>query len=178
MISSMHHSRQEDNGLPEINAFYNNTKSGVDAVDEKCSKYCCSRRTQRWPMALFYRIVDMCSINAYIIHQSCANTNKLQRIDFLKLLAKQLYEPLLRERSQKTNLPRELKAGIFRILKISPEAQASDQETLPRNQRQYCFICDPKLKRKTGYLCVQCKKPICLQCSKKMCVQCIEESSI
>ncbi|KAJ8937892.1 hypothetical protein NQ314_011663 [Rhamnusium bicolor] len=103
MISSMHHCIQDDSGLPEINAYYNNTKSGVDAVDEKCSKYCCSRRTQRWPMALFYRFVDMCSINAYIIHQSCGNADRLDRIDLLKLLAKQLYEPLLRERSQKTN---------------------------------------------------------------------------
>lgn len=34
LISSMHHSKQDDHGLPEINAFYNSTKSGVDAVDE------------------------------------------------------------------------------------------------------------------------------------------------
>ncbi|KAJ8969167.1 hypothetical protein NQ314_001909 [Rhamnusium bicolor] len=127
MISSMHHCIQDDTGLPEINAYYNNTKSGVDAVDEKCSIYCCSRRTQRWPMALFYRFVNMFSINAYTIHQSCANADRLDRIDFLKLLAKQLYEPLLREKSQKTNLPRELKAGICRILKLAPKATADAQ---------------------------------------------------
>lgn len=175
LISSMHHSKQDDKGLPEINSFYNNTKSGVDAVDEKCSKYCCSRRTRRWPMALFYRIVDMSSINAYIIHQSCANTDRKDRIDFLKLLAKQLYEPLLRERSQNANLPRELRTGICRILNIALETPADVPDTLPRNERKYCSICDPKLKRKTAYLCVLCKKPICLQCSKKMCLKCIEK---
>nr|CAH7720725.1 unnamed protein product [Callosobruchus chinensis] len=88
-------------------------------------------------------------------------------IAFLKLLAKQLYEPLLRERSEKLHISRELKSGIFRT-------PAYNQEVLPRNQRKYCSICDPKLKRKTGYLCVLCKKPICLQCSKKICSQCIE----
>ncbi|KAK9688188.1 Transposase IS4 [Popillia japonica] len=171
----MHHSKQDDHGLPEINAFYNSTKSGVDAVDEKtskyscsrrtrrwpmaifyrivdmcskCSKYSCSRRTRRWPMAIFYRIVDMCSVNAYVIHQSCANAHKVDRLDFLKLLAKQLYEPLLREQSQKQNLPRELKASIFRILKMTHDAPNDAQDVLPRNQRKYCSVCDPKLKRK------------------------------
>lgn len=173
LISSMHHCRQDDGDLPEINAFYNNTKSGVDAVDEKTTKYSCSRRTQRWPMALFYRIVDMSSVNAYIINQSCANAKQTDRLNFLKLLAKQLYEPLLQERSQNAHLPREIKNGIFRILKMSPQTPADDHDILPRNQRKYCSLCDPNLKRKTGYLCVQCRKPICLQCSKKICDQCL-----
>lgn len=50
IISSMHHSIEVDpeNGLPEINSFYNLTKGGVDVMDEKCVKYSCSRRTRRW----------------------------------------------------------------------------------------------------------------------------------
>lgn len=176
LISSMHHSKHDDNGLPEIISFYNSTKSGVDAVDEKTSKYSCSRRTQRWPMALFYRIVDMSSVNAYINHQSCADTKRLERLEFLKVLAKQLYEPLLVERSQKTNLSRELRYGLIRILDTAPQAPAPAEveDVLPRNQRKYCSNCDPKLKRKTAHLCVNCKKSICLQCSKKICIRCIE----
>nr|CAH7730613.1 unnamed protein product [Callosobruchus chinensis] len=72
-------------------------------------------------------------------------------VAFLKLLAKQLYEPLLRERSENLHISRELKSGIFRVLNLtSSETPAYNQEVLPRNQRKYCSICDPKLKRKTG----------------------------
>nr|CAH7731619.1 unnamed protein product [Callosobruchus chinensis] len=71
-------------------------------------------------------------------------------VAFLKLLAKQLYEPLLRERSENLHISRELKSGIFRVLNLtSSETPAYNQGVLPRNQRKYCSICDPKLKRKT-----------------------------
>nr|CAH7720242.1 unnamed protein product [Callosobruchus chinensis] len=71
-------------------------------------------------------------------------------VAFLKLLAKQLYEPLLRERSENLHISRELKSGIFRVLNLtSSETPAYNQEVLPRNQRKYCSICDPKLKRET-----------------------------
>lgn len=38
---------------PEIISYYNSTKGGVDALDEKCSIYSTGRRTRRWPMAIF-----------------------------------------------------------------------------------------------------------------------------
>ncbi|KAJ8941499.1 hypothetical protein NQ314_010383 [Rhamnusium bicolor] len=86
MISSMHHCIQDDNGLPEINAYYNYTKSGVDAVDEKCSKYCCSRRRQRWPMALFYRFGYV--FNKCIYHPSVLCQRKSARQNrFFKIIS-------------------------------------------------------------------------------------------
>lgn len=176
IISSMHHAEEYDDivDLPEINAYYNNTKSGVDAVDEKCTKYSCSRRTRRWPMAIFYRIVDMSALNAYIIHQSCSPQTFYTRLQFLKILAKQLYEPLLKERANNPHLPRELRFSIQRVLKIDQEP-AENSDILPRGSRKYCHICPAKLKRKTAYLCASCRKPICLQCSKKVCNSCMNE---
>lgn len=51
-ISSMHHDAaiDQDTGdqpKPEITVFYNQTKSGVDVVDEKCVTYSTSRRCLR-----------------------------------------------------------------------------------------------------------------------------------
>ncbi|XP_072384404.1 uncharacterized protein [Diabrotica undecimpunctata] len=110
LISPLHHTKEDDilTGLPEINAFYNNTKSGVDSVDEKCTKYSCCRRSRCWQMAIFVRIIDMSALTAYIIHQACANRTIYTRLEFL-ILAQQLYEPLLREREINQRLPRELR---------------------------------------------------------------------
>lgn len=71
----MHHNKLEDeeSGKHAIVAHYNITKGGVDMIDEKCSKSICRRRTQRWPMAIFFRILDISCANSYIIHQSYKN---------------------------------------------------------------------------------------------------------
>lgn len=93
LVSSMHHGKvvDEDNKKPEIILYYNTTKGGVDEADKKCSIFSSSRRTRRWPMVVFYRIVDLSGINAYIynMHQS----KIIDRGDILKSLARSLVLP-------------------------------------------------------------------------------------
>jgi hypothetical protein len=43
----------------EIIEFYNGTKGGVDALDEKCTVYSTNRRTNRWPLAIFYTLINI-----------------------------------------------------------------------------------------------------------------------
>ncbi|KAJ0180023.1 hypothetical protein K1T71_004614 [Dendrolimus kikuchii] len=66
LASSMHHSEAVDGRTekPEIIAYYNSTNGGVDEIDKKCSIYTCSRRTRRWPMVIFYRMLDISTVNA------------------------------------------------------------------------------------------------------------------
>lgn len=69
VLSSMHYSLTIDpqTQKPEMITFYNSTKGGVDTLDQKCAIYSTSRRTQRWPMAVFYRMLDVSAANAYFI---------------------------------------------------------------------------------------------------------------
>lgn len=66
----MHHTKSTIGDKPEMIDYYNTTKGGVDSIDEKCSVYGSSRRTQRWPMAIFFRILDMSTVNAFIMYNS------------------------------------------------------------------------------------------------------------
>lgn len=88
LLSSMHHLKSTDpeTGKPEIISFYNSTKGRVDAMDEKCAKYSCSRRTRRWPMAIFYKLLYICSTNSYILYSSYPG-NDMKRFIFVKKLA-------------------------------------------------------------------------------------------
>lgn len=72
LISSMHNTIEVDptSRKPEIILFYNKTKAGVDNLDAKCSKLCSGRKTCRWPMAVFLRIVDICSANSHVLFLS------------------------------------------------------------------------------------------------------------
>ena len=45
--------------------FYNQMKGGVDIVDQMVGTYTCKRQTQRWPMLLWYNVIDIATLNAY-----------------------------------------------------------------------------------------------------------------
>ena len=72
LVCSMHHTAATDidSGKPEIIAYYNANKAGVDALDQKCANHSTSRRTRRWPMAIFFRMLDISALNAQVIFSS------------------------------------------------------------------------------------------------------------
>lgn len=158
LVSSMHQKKCQDldENKPEIVSYYNLTKGGVDALDEKCTKYCCSRRTQRWPMSIFYRMLDISTNNAHILYQS------------------RLVEPHLQRRLESPYTKEELKLAIKRILGVeAKESAVINNEKLEK--RKTCSMCNPKLKRKTSYYCNICMKAICLEHAKKVCQECLDQ---
>uniref|UniRef100_A0A0A1XPM0 PiggyBac transposable element-derived protein 4 n=1 Tax=Zeugodacus cucurbitae TaxID=28588 RepID=A0A0A1XPM0_ZEUCU len=44
---------------PNVILFYNETKGGVDVMDHMLRQYSTKRKTHRWPLALFYNILDI-----------------------------------------------------------------------------------------------------------------------
>ena len=179
LVSSMHHSQEDDpeTGKPEIISFYNLTKSGVDALDQKCATYTASRRTRRWPMAIFFALVDIvCGVNSYRLYQAFKKTPDVTRLEFMKSLAKALTYPLLKRRLQNKSLPRELTFSIRRILQI-PDEEVIQLETTESTfeKRRTCAFCPPKLKRKTKYPCQECGSAICLECARKICKKCFDK---
>lgn len=108
--------------------FYNSTQDGIDMLDQKCSIYSTSRRTQRWPMAIFYRMLDISAANAYIINKMNQAQPKISRLVFMKQLAEDLIKPHLERRVHTFGLQRDLQFSIRRILKIeqTPSTSSSD----------------------------------------------------
>lgn len=177
LISSMHHSKDHDplTNKPAIISFYNLTKGGVDSLDEKCSKSTTRRRTQRWPMAIFFRIIDICCNNAYILHQSYRDNPQItEKSNFLKQLARELVEPHMRRREANPRVSREIKFYIRRVLGIEDEAVVYPVHGDVLEKRKICSICPSRMRRMTKYTCNVCHKPICLQCTKKVCATCME----
>ncbi|KAM3936782.1 LOW QUALITY PROTEIN: piggyBac transposable element-derived protein 4-like [Leptodactylus fuscus] len=83
LMSTMHHdnavSDREDR-KPDIILDYNATKGAVDTLDQVISTYTCKRKTNRWPMILFYNILDVSAYNAFVLWREIDldwNRNKL-----------------------------------------------------------------------------------------------------
>ena len=68
-LSTMHATRSQDSvsGKDEINVFYNHEKGGVDSHDLMCTLHTTARKTNRWPMRVFYGIVDSSALNGFVI---------------------------------------------------------------------------------------------------------------
>lgn len=102
-------------GKPDIVMYYNQTKGGVDTFDQMCSGMSCSRKTNRWPMAMFYGILNMAFVNSYVIycHNIVSRQEKpLNRRKFMKLLSTQLTSPWTTQRLTVSTLPRNLRDKI------------------------------------------------------------------
>lgn len=172
LVSSMHHTKSvdPDTAKPEIIAFYNSTKGGVDTLDMKCSTYSTNRRTRRWPLAIFYAVLNIASVNAFVLYGSYAQSPKTTRTTFIKNLARQLVEPHLNRRLANSKLPRELRMSIARIL----DKPIPTEENLQQNdgKRRRCQICPRSYDKKTKDICTTCSKPMCDTCRVHVCKDC------
>ncbi|CAB3249420.1 unnamed protein product [Arctia plantaginis] len=119
-VSSMHHMPDIDDTSkkPEVILFYNKTKIGVDLLDQRCSNYSTSRRTRRWPLAIFYRLLDISASNSYVVSLSVTPQGQKveSRFKFLKRLAEQLVRPHLERRVSNVKLQRDIRNAIRSIL--------------------------------------------------------------
>ena len=53
---------------PENIHFYHSTKGGVDTVDQLCGNYSVSRRTRRWPLCIFFQVLNIAGVNGHIVY--------------------------------------------------------------------------------------------------------------
>ncbi|UYV68941.1 hypothetical protein LAZ67_6001730 [Cordylochernes scorpioides] len=108
IISTLHHDANIDDSTgelkkPEMIMFYNMTKGGVDMMDEMTATYNCARNSRRWPMVIFYSLLNIGAINSQIIHFANGNASKVKsRRHFLKTLSLDLIEEMVKVRTMTT----------------------------------------------------------------------------
>ena len=85
---------------PEAVEFYNKNKCGVDVADQMAGQYLVKADSRRWPVAVFYNILNLASINAFVLCKKQTG-DKASKRDFLFKLATELREYCIVERSSK-----------------------------------------------------------------------------
>jgi hypothetical protein len=176
MLSTMHTQADKTatSRIPEIVEFYNSTKCGVDTFDQLCHRYSVSRRTRRWPMCIFYGILNAVGINSMILLTGSGAQDKEvvpNRRTYLKTLAKALITPHMEARLAAPTLPKHLRLVISSILKIEPVPEAQAQR---RTEVGRCSFCPRSRDRKTRTSCNSCQKFICAEHQHKICPDCAE----
>ena len=97
LLSTFHNTpevSEEGHRKPRIILDYNSGKCGVDTLDQLVRTYTCARKCNRWPMALFFNLLNVASYNALVlfleIHPEYELTSGQRRRKFLLRLGNSL----------------------------------------------------------------------------------------
>ena len=96
LLSTLHDSSNIEDTIkkkPETIQFYNKTKCGVDVVDSMTRLYSTKSANRRWPVAVWYGLLDIAALNAWILFKKNVSSS-VSRKDFIANLSKQLISNL------------------------------------------------------------------------------------
>lgn len=179
VLSTQHHNMQVQNDKPEIILYYNSTK---DTLDKCVRAFSCRRGTRRWPMAVFFNLIDIVAYNSYILfikaNENWAKENPKQKSGrkvFLKCLGKELCQINMNNRSKYRGLQNKYVAalkifgfecqqelpttrGVVRRETSGISTRSAVQKILKKGR---CFICPRSADRKYMKACSNCEKYIC-----------------
>ena len=145
---------------PETVEFYNKTKCGVDVADQMARLYSVKAGTRRWPVAVFYNILDLAGINAFVLYKKRTG-DKVSRRDFLLKLATELREDYISEKSSRN-------ASVS-----GPPSLSTTSTKTKAEKRKQCQIAANCSQNKTSKLCCKCNKPVCGKCTAREHFECV-----
>ena len=134
LMSTLHKDAAVSSGSdkkPIIILDYNKNKGGVDNLDKLSATYTCQRMTRRWPMVVFYNILDVSAYNAFVlwthIHQGWNSNKKSKRRMFLEEIGRSLVKVHIEQRER---VPRDpAAAALVRQLQSSPSTPSTPTAT-------------------------------------------------
>jgi hypothetical protein len=155
LVCSSQHSSKETlphrNKKPAVIQYYNETKGGVDALDQRIGAYSVQWKSRRWHIPVFCNLVDIAAYNSYILFQQCfpnwSNKSHRRRL-FLIELAEQL---------------------------SAQEKPDQWDSRIPPNLgalKGRCFVCPRVSDRKTRAKCSICEGFVCEEHSQRCCIKC------
>uniref|UniRef100_UPI00358F4BCF piggyBac transposable element-derived protein 4-like n=1 Tax=Myxine glutinosa TaxID=7769 RepID=UPI00358F4BCF len=182
-LSTLHHEKSIMEGSiknqPEIITYYNSTKGGVDVMDQMVHNYSCKRQTKRWPLVLWYNILDVASLNAYVLytsqHPECNPGLMHKRRLFLKELVLELVTPQMQSRlDDNPRLPRNIITSleVFGVTQPSARSTGGHEQGPPKRRR--CFYCSSSKDRKSNVMCKKCEQHVCKEHSHVVCEKCLQ----
>jgi hypothetical protein len=164
-----------------------------------CRSYTCKPGTRRWPMCVFFALVDIAALYGYMIwtklHADWLPTTTPQqgkRKKFLKTLGQELCIEVVRKRSAEVGplLPMNIKTAMEAVLGRQLSG-TEPVESPPEEAGGRCFLClqgvaGQSSKRRKNSLnsrvrtrCCQCSRRVCKQHSQMtaMCRRCQDDGT-
>ena len=139
---------------PEIVLKYNQTKGRVDAMDEMAKVFTTKRKTKRWPLVIFFNVLDLATIASRVIFKQRYPKDTLAHEDhrqsFNIAIGRALALPLIQRRSIIPTLQLTVKQNISAVIgTLNPQPKPSTSQPPAENAKKN----EPAKKQKRCSLC-------------------------
>lgn len=167
---------------------YNSTKCGVDTVDQMAKLYSVKAPTRRWPIQVWYNIVNLAVINSWILYKQAKKSN-ISRHNFIIKLIEEIFSYV--KAPWTTESPRTPNSQLVSSPSLTLQTPRLDRNLSGAKKRRlfedketpkYCQIrkCNNN-KCLEDFFCSNCNKASCGKCvSEKVkvfiCKNCKSES--
>ena len=142
MMSTLHRDTScqiDGKKKPESVIYYNQNKCGVDMLDSMCRQMSTKAGCRRWTLAVFYNMLDLAGVNAWIIFRKATSSN-ISRRKFLHRLAEELMAGAIAVRSTQQP-PIDITSGRL-------------------GKKVSCQVKSKCKRNRTTTVCVTCEKPV------------------
>ena len=138
-------------------------------MDHLVGLYTCKRKTRRWPMTLFFNLIDTAAVASYVLwcrkHQEYhAGKSHKRRLFLIELAHSLFHDHLLRRKSNSQAMQGGVKLAFKAIgFDARPDAVLA---AVPQTRKTRCQICPRTVDRKTKTRCSECGNACCHEHSK------------
>ncbi|XP_057189640.1 piggyBac transposable element-derived protein 4-like isoform X2 [Triplophysa rosa] len=134
--------------------------SGAGVSSKSINAYSCKQKTNRWPLVLFFTMLDVSAYNASVVWTEVnPDWNKVKfakRRTFLEELGKALVSPQMERRKP---VPRPYTCASDTTVKEQAAVKPPDANSTPsKSKRKRCRVC---ARNKTSTVCQNCNAYIC-----------------
>lgn len=142
---------------------------GFFLIIQHVATYSCRRKTRRWPLVLFYNVLDISAYNSYVlwtsIHPSWEQRKSFRWRLFLEELGGSLIAPLL---SMRQHLPQTLSSERTAV-RPTPTPIPSSTRSLSRKRCRMCTT-----RRQVFSTCRKCGVAVCKEHYVTVCIYCYQ----
>ena len=160
VVSSLHpdilvSSDENPKKKPDLVLYYNKTKLGVDLYNQMTRLYSMKAASRRWPVHVFYNVVDIVLINSWILYKQVCQSS-ISRTEFIQKVAEELTGSA---------------PTVSR--KRCAEEVCSVNDTNASSIVKCRLTClTSKCRNRTTDMCQECNKPGCGKCTTRKCKFC------
>ncbi|XP_047106979.1 piggyBac transposable element-derived protein 4-like [Schistocerca piceifrons] len=179
LMSTLHHDAEISDRAdkkPKMILDYNSTKGAVDTLDQLLGTYTCKRKSNRWPMIVFYNILDVSAYNAYVLWISVDPNWNASKLTRRRIFLEELGKSLIKEHiASRTHFPRteDSLRMVTSIQNPNDVGGVSESVTTRKStKRARCKFCPSSNDNKTNMVCGKCSKHICKKHVTYLCPQC------
>ena len=139
---------------PRLINSYNKYMGGVDAHDWLCGKYATGVRGKKWYWCLFTRMLDMCMVNAWLLHRRIEEASAMPLLEFRRYVAVTYMKMSVRvsQVPRSRVLPDIRYDGLHHYVSMGEKQRRCQMEGCGGRPRSFCTKCQV-------VLCVLCFLP-------------------